>query len=161
MDFDDLYNRYHDEYVFLVKWHPMYYNNIVLRKQNSPDFSKYKDFIFDFSNYRDINDLLIVCDLLITDYSSMIFDYALLNKPIIYFTYDLDDYTKYGGRGLYFDFNEYVYGTVAKNYDELIKAIDNQDILLDERNAFIQKFMDACDGHSTEKTWNYIIEKSN
>lgn len=158
LDFDDLYHRYHDEYVFIVKWHPMYYNNIVLGKQKCPDFSKYDNFVMDFSNYRDINDLLIVCDILITDYSSMVFDYVLLNKPIIYFAYDLDEYTSQGGRGLYFDFNDYVYGNVAKNYDELVQAIENHDLMEEKRRAFKSKFMDACDGKSTQKTWEYIIK---
>lgn len=160
LNFKELYDRYHEDYVFIIKWHPMYYNNIVLKKQKAPDLSQYDGFFRDFSEYRDINDLLIVCDLLITDYSSMVFDYVLLNKPIVYFAYDLEEYTSFGGRGLYFDFDNYVYGLVAKNHDELIEAIDHPQLMNEKRECFKAQFMEACDGHSTEKTWNYIVKKS-
>lgn len=156
LNFQQLYQHFHDEYVMIIKWHPMYYNNIILGKQKAPDLSGYQDFFLDFSDYRDINDLLIVCDLLITDYSSMVFDYVLLNKPIIYFAYDLEQYTQYGGRGLYFDFDDYVYGKIAKNQDDLIDCIQYPEMMEDKRQKFIAQFMNACDGHSTEKTWNYI-----
>lgn len=160
LHFQELYDQYHEEYVFIIKWHPMYYNNIVLGKQKAPDLSQYNGFYRDFSEYRDINDLLIVCDILITDYSSMVFDYVLLNKPIIYFAYDLEEYTSFGGRGLYFDFDNYVYGAVAKDHNELIHAIDHPQLMSEKREKFKMQFMEACDGHSTEKTWNYIIGKS-
>lgn len=157
LDFKKLYEYYHDEYVFAIKWHPMHYSNILSGKRRPPDFSEYGDFILDFSTYRDINDLLIVCDLLITDYSSVIFDYVLLNKPIIYFVYDLETYIN--KRGLYYDFGEYLYGDVAKNCDELIEKISHCEMFPEKREKFISRFMEACDGHSTEKTWKYICNK--
>lgn len=157
LDLERMYKKFHDEYVFVIKWHPALYNNIMLGVTKAPDFSKYKDFYLDFSEYRDINDLLLVCDCLITDYSSVIFDYVLLNKPIVYFTYDLAEYTEYGGRGLYFDFDEYVYGAVAHNQDELISAITSDDLMEEKRKVFYEKFMGECDGHSTEKTCKWIF----
>lgn len=161
VDFDALYEAFHNEYIFLIKWHPMYYNNILYGKQSAPDLNKYQDFYYDFSDYGDINDLLLICDLLITDYSSVIFDYVLLNKPIIYFVYDLEEYTRHGGRGLYFDFEDYVYGRLANNSKELISAIQDAELMPDKRSKFINKFMSSCDGHSTEKTWEFIISNKN
>jgi len=99
--------------------------------------------------------LLVVADVLVTDYSSVIFDWYLLNKPVIYFTYDLEDYE--AGRGLYDDFDEYVYGRVTTNYLELLEAIKNKKLALERREAFRYKFMSACDGHSTEKAINLIL----
>ncbi|MFQ7410785.1 MAG: CDP-glycerol glycerophosphotransferase family protein [Coprobacillus cateniformis] len=157
IDFAKLYEQFHDEYVFILKWHPALYNNISMGVVEAPDLSQYGDFYRDFSKYRDINDLLIVSECLITDYSSMIFDYVLLNKPIIYFTYDLQEYTSFGGRGLYFDFNEYVYGEVANTQDELLNAIRSGALMMDKRKIFYDKFMGECDGHATEKTCRCIF----
>ena len=157
LDWDAIYEKYKDEYVFVVKWHPALYNNLDMGKVDGPDFSKYNGFYRDFSFYRDINELLVVCDTLVTDYSSLIFDYVLLNKPIVYFAYDLEEYSGYGGRGMYFEFDEYVYGSVAQNQDEFIQALDNKDLMAEKRKVFYDKFMGECDGHSTEKTCKWIF----
>ena len=157
LNLEQLYEDLHEEYVFIIKWHPSLYNNIAMGIIEGPDFSKHKEFFLDFSEYRDINDLLLVCDCLITDYSSVIFDYVLLDKPIVYFTYDLSEYTEYGGRGLYFDFNEYVYGLVACTQDELMQAVRSDNLMPEKRKIFYDKFMGECDGHSTEKTCKWIF----
>ena len=157
IDYSKMYEEFHDEYVFIIKWHPALYNNITMGEVDAPDLSQYGDFYRDFSSYRDINDLLIVCDTLITDYSSVVFDYVLLNKPIIYFTYDLKEYTSFGGRGLYFDFEEYVYGKVAYTQDELFDAIQCNDLMESKRAVFYDKFMGECDGHATEKTCHWLF----
>lgn len=158
LDLQNLYDKFHKEdYVFIIKWHPALYNNIAMGEVEGPDYSPYGDFFKDFSEYRDINDLLVVCDTLITDYSSVIFDYVLLNKPIIYYAYDLEEYTGAGGRGLYFDFDEYVYGEVATNPAELSQAITCKDLKKEKRQVFVEKFMGECDGHATEKTCRWIF----
>ena len=155
IDLDKIYNKFKNEYIFIFKWHPALYNNIVKGIKNGYNLDKYKNFYYDLSKERDINDLLLVTDVLITDYSSVIFDYAFINKPIIYFAYDLEKYKE--ERGLYFDYEEYIYGQIAKNDDELIEAIKLKDMALDKRNKFIEKFLGACDGHSTQKTYDWIF----
>ena len=156
LDIDDIYKSLHKDYVFLFKLHPALYNNIEKEIVTMPDLTKYKDFYYDFSSYRDINDLLMVTDVLITDYSSVIFDYALLDKPVVYFTYDLELYEN--DRGLYYDFKDYVYGSVSKNSKELVKAIKDGKMMNDKRKVFMKKFMDACDGRSREKTFKLVFE---
>ena len=155
LDLDKIYNELKEEYIFVIKWHPAVYNNIKNGQYEGYDLEKYNGFFVDLSENRDINDLLLITDVLITDYSSVIFDYALLNKPIVYFTYDLEDYEN--GRGLYYEFKDYVYGDVAKNCDELITAIKNGNMANELREVFMKKFMDACDGKSTEKTCKWIF----
>lgn len=155
---DEIYEELKDDYVFVFKWHPAIYNNIQRGFSTLPDFSKYNEFYLDLSHYRDINDLLLVTDVLITDYSSVIFDYALVNKPIVYFAYDLEEYEN--GRGLYYEFKEYVYGDVVKTCDELIQSIKKENMSVDLREKFISKFMNACDGKSTEKTYRWIFENN-
>lgn len=160
LDLEEIYNQFSKQnYIFIFKWHPFLYNNIAETQTNQYDeYKKYPDFYYDLSKERDINDFLLVTDILITDYSSVIFDYVLVNKPIIYFTYDYEDYVE-NGRGLYFPFEEYVYGTVAKNSVELVKAIANPAMEEEKRAKFIEKFMSACDGKSTQKVVNWIFEK--
>lgn len=141
-----------DEYQVVVKWHPALYNNI---KRGLVAFDGVG--VVDASSYIDINDLLVVSDILVTDYSSVIFDWYLLNKPIIYFAYDLEEYE--AGRGLYFDFDDYIYGQVVTDYEGLLNAIKREKLVTEKRHTFGEKFMSACDGRSTERTIKWILEE--
>ncbi len=160
LDLEKIYKKLKQQnYIFIFKWHPFIYNKISSKKQNAKKFNKYKkysDFYYDLSEERDINDLMLVTDILITDYSSLIFDYVFVNKPIIYFAYDLELYEN--DRGLYFPFKEYVYGKVAKTNEELLNAIQSESLEEEKRKVFKEKFVGACDGHSTEKTCKWIFE---
>ena len=73
-----------DECVVLMRLHYLVSNSI--------DIGQFQGFAFDVSHYDDVNDLYAVSDLLVTDYSSVFFDYALLNRPIVFYMYDLDEY---------------------------------------------------------------------
>ena len=134
-----------DEYAVLTKWHPALRNNIERGKVEE----KYCNNVYGFSDYKDINELLIICDTLVTDYSSVIFDYSLLNKPIVYFAYDKDEYDS--NRGLYYDFNEYVFGEVVTDRKSLADAIRKENLCSECREDFNKKFMSACGGKATEK----------
>ncbi len=158
LDLDKIYEQLGSEYIFVFKWHPAIYNNIQRGISSMQDISKYNGFYIDLSQYRDINDLLLVTDVLITDYSSVIFDYLLVDKPVVYFTYDLEDYES--GRGLYYEFAEYVYGEVAKDTDGLINAIKEDNMMMEKRQEFNRKFMSACDGTATKKTVEWIFGSS-
>ena len=159
LDLEKIYATFSKQnYIFIFKWHPFLYDKIEKEKINSyNEYKKYPEFYYDLSKERDINDLLLVADVLITDYSSVIFDYVFMNKPIIYFTYDYKEYVE-KGRGLYFPFEDYVYGKVANNCEELIDAIKADSLEEIARNKFVEKFMSACDGHSTEKVINWVFK---
>ena len=159
LDLEEIYSIFSKQnYIFIFKWHPFLYNKIEESKTREYDgYKKHPDFYYDLSKERDINDLLLVTDILITDYSSVIFDYVFMNKPIVYFTYDYKEYVE-NGRGLYFPFEEYVYGNVAKDSKELVKAIQANSMEEEARSKFVQKFMSACDGHSTEKVINWVFK---
>lgn len=157
IDVEEIYNKLKKEnYVFIFKWHPGLYSKMKNKGELPYDFEHYTDFYYDFSENRDINDLLLITDILITDYSSVIFDYALLNKPLIYFAYDYEEYKN--NRGLYFDFDDYVYGDIAQNTSELISSIKSAKVMEEKKKIFIDKFMSACDGNSTKKTCEWIFE---
>jgi CDP-ribitol ribitolphosphotransferase len=131
------------------------YNNILLDKAFTLDSEMYSDFFIDVSDEKDIEDLMIVSDVLVTDYSSVIFDYYLLDRPLVFFAYDINEYSD--GRGWYYPIEEYMYGPLARTQKELIYAIRNSAYDEEKRNVFGKKFMDACDGHSTEKTCDWIF----
>lgn len=154
-------------YHIITKWHPALYNNIKrgiaedpigkngLRGQEGFSTPEESAGVTDASGYGDINDLLTAADVLVTDYSSVIFDWSLLNKPIVYFVYDIDQYTD--SRGLYFDFEDYVYGACVRDGRLLAQAIQSENLRSEKRDAFNQKFMSSCDGHSTERVIDWIF----
>lgn len=150
----EMREKFGKDYIFVSKLHPAAYNNMVNRKERLGDDGK---FWIDISDIRDINDVLPVADILITDYSSVIFDWLLLDKPIIYYAYDKDEYQ--GARGLYYSFDEYIYGAVANTGDELLRAIAKADMMPDKRKVFRERFMSACDGKATERVVNQIVQE--
>ena len=81
--------------------------------------------VIDVSDYSDISELMIISDILITDYSSVLFDYLNLKKPMIFFACDLEYYRDIE-RGFYLDYNE-LPGPIVKTDEELLKAVDNID----------------------------------
>ena len=112
-EIDRLQKELGEDFVILFRTHYFVSNTI--------DLNKYRDFVIDVTNYPEINDLYIVSDMLITDYSSVFFDYANLKKPIIFYMYDLEEY-RADIRGFYFDLNE-LPGEIVQNEQDLIGAI--------------------------------------
>ncbi len=132
IDFEKLQEQIGDEYIILFRAHYFVAKNM--------NFSRLKDFVIDVSDYEDVNDLYIVSDMLITDYSSVFFDYANLKRPIIFYMYDYDDY-KANARDFYLDQSE-LPGPIAKTQDELAKAIEDTILFIPDArySMFNQKF---------------------
>jgi CDP-ribitol ribitolphosphotransferase / teichoic acid ribitol-phosphate polymerase len=144
-DYDMLYEALGQEYIILIKHHP-------LVKQLPEIPLEYRDsFVYDVSHSMEIEDLICVSDICISDYSSLIFEYSLFEKPIILFAYDLDVY--FDWRGFYYDYYEMAPGPVLISTEEIIDYIQNLDTQFDKEkmHAFREKFMRSCDGHSTER----------
>lgn len=132
-DFDKLYKELGDEYVILLKLH----HNIMDDAINIDE--KYSNFVFNFSHYGEMQELLLAADLLITDYSSVIFDFALTGNPIILYSYDLDEY-KNEIRGFYYEYESFVPGPIVKTENQLIKEIKNYDELKSRNSNRVKKF---------------------
>ena len=149
VDFDKLQKELQDEYIILFRAH--YFVS------NSFDFEKYKGFIYNVSDIDDVNEIYIVSDILITDYSSVFFDYANLKRPMIFYMYDFEEY-KDEMRGFYIDTNE-LPGEITKTEDELIKAIKNiQNFEYTEKyRNFNDKFNYLDDGQATKRTVEKIL----
>lgn len=150
IDIDKLYDKLKKDDIFIFKFHPFIKNKIEINE-------KYKDKIIDMSNLREINDLLLITDLLITDYSSVIFEYALLNKPILYYIPDYEVYKN--KRNFYYDFDEYVYGKIVNSFKDLIDNMEPKMEYEEKRNKLIEKHLKMCDGKSTERFMSEIIFK--
>lgn len=118
--------------------------------QNQPNIPyKYADFYHDVSDFREINDLLMVADELITDYSSVCFEYALLKRPMIFFAPDLTEYMQ--KRSFYFNYLDFIPGALAETTDELIARIKNPQLDRKKLDSFVNYFFDQPDGHATAR----------
>lgn len=144
------------KYLFAVKWHPAMVSSGAAKEYAEKLVGK-EDVMIDLSELRDANQLLLAADVLITDYSSVTFDYALLDKPIVYYPWDLEEY--YNGRSFYYPFEEYVYGAVTDQLDEMLDAVFAGKMMPEKRQAFRKKFVEACDGRSTEKIVKWIFDR--
>src|SRR5699024_10134934 len=83
LDLKKMYKSLKYDYVLILKLHPAV---------NGTFENKYPGFVYNLSSYPNINHLLVISDLLVTDYSSIPVEFSLLNKPMIFYAYDLDDY---------------------------------------------------------------------
>lgn len=150
VDFEVIAEALKEEYIILFRAHYMVANNF--------NFNKFKGIIYNVSDYDDINDLYIISDLLITDYSSVFFDYAVLKRPIIFFMYDIELYRD-EMRGFYLDLSE-LPGPIVKTEKELIDAIRNIDMnyeLSSQLDVFNKKFNIMNDGYATNRLLDILI----
>jgi CDP-ribitol ribitolphosphotransferase len=109
---------------------------------------KYPEYFDERTNKLSTEKLLPVADLLITDYSSILFDYSIYRKPFVLFCPDIDEYIR--DRGFYAD--PYSFPCeLTKTKDELLKAVINIKDNKNELEEFFQKYMSACDGHATRR----------
>ncbi len=141
-----------DEYVLLIKHHPL------VRKR--PEVMECcADFALDVTDTLSIEELLCVSDICISDYSSLIFEYSLFEKPMIFLAHDLEIF--FDWRGFYYDYNELAPGPVVKSTTEIIDYIKNIDKLFDKQRVidFRKKFMSSCDGHATERIMETVFTK--
>lgn len=115
------------DYIFIYKMHPFITQKINIKEEH-------KDIIFDFSSYPDINELFYVTDVLITDFSSSIYEFSLLKKPIIFYAYDKDFYQL--TRGVHRTLDE-VNGVVCETFDDVIETIKEENYKLESDNVYI------------------------
>ena len=100
----------------------------------------------------------MVSHLCITDYSSVLFDYSLLDKPILFFAYDLEAY--YDERGFYYPYESFVPGPIVRNTRELVEQIKQADQWDHQRLVeFRERYMSGCDGASTKRILDAIYGK--
>lgn len=141
-----------DEYVLLVKFHPFV-------KKRMPESQRLRapGFVFDVTEALKPEEALCAADILISDYSTILFEYMLLERPIISYIYDIDSYIK--DRGLYFPYDQLAPGPYVFDSEELLEKLKTVDDWFDIERIrwFKNEFMSGCDGHSTERVFNYVF----
>lgn len=134
----------------IIKMHPFVKKHIYIPEQ-------YRDRIFDATDYREINDILFISDVLITDYSSVIYEMSLLNRPMLFYAFDR--YTYERSRGFYESYEETVPGKIVQDFDDLIEAMRNRDYEFYKVEGFIKKNFTHTDGKSTDRVIDEIFLK--
>jgi len=117
-------------------------------------------FVWDVGSYPDIQDLYLIADVLVTDYSSVMFDYAITGRPILFFTYDLEHYRD-ALRGFYFDFEATAPGPLLHTSEELVGALRDLAPVVDRYApayaAFREAFCDLDDGSASVRVVDRML----
>lgn len=141
VNFDILYRALKKDYVFIVKYHYFITSKV--------DWLRFKGFIVDIDT--DIKDLYLMADIMMTDYSSTMFDYSILKRPMIFYTYDLEKYAN--NRGFYFDFIETAPGPFLYTTEDLVDFLKGgkPDFtpFKEKLNAFHKKFTSLETGRAS------------
>ena len=128
--------------VVLFKMHPFVKNRLNIA-------DKHKQYFVDVSDFREVNDILFITDLLISDYSSLIYEYAVFKKPMIFYAFDLEDYIT--TRDFYEPYESFVPGKIVQSFDALMDALDNEDYEGEKVIPFLDKHFKYQDGRSSER----------
>lgn len=133
-----------DQYILVIMHHPY-----VRKRPEIPEEAK--AFAFDLTGKIGIESMICISDICISDYSSLIFEYSLFEKPMIFFAYDLEEYGDW--RGFYYNYDEMTPGPVYRTTEEIICYIEKIESEFQPEiiQAFREKFMSACDGQATDR----------
>lgn len=152
LDVNRLEKEFGDEYVILLRLHYLVVEAL--------DMSKYGDFAVNGSAYDDVTDLYLITDILITDYSSVFFDFANLKRPVLYYTYDLERYRDVL-HGFYLSMEDDLPGPMLLTNDDVVDAIKNIDKIeeqyKDRYEEFYDRFCCVDDGHASERVVKKIF----
>lgn len=151
IDFDKWKKTIGDKYIILLRAH---YEVAKVLNVKSND-----GFVYDVSNYTVLNDLMLASDMLISDYSSIFFDYSILDRPMLYYTYDYNEYVD--KRGMYFDIRRELFGS-SDNEEKLLNLIKelNYDKSVEKVRDFRSKYVESY-GNATKISLDTIFEKLN
>lgn len=136
------------QWVLLLRRHPFVRESADL----PPDLA---GFVVDVSDWPDVNELMLVADLLVTDYSSVIFEFALLDRPMAFFAPDCAAYER--ERGFYFDYRTGVPGPVFQTTRELAAYAATGRFDLERVRSFAREWFDVADGHASERFVDRVV----
>ncbi len=139
--------------LLLVKMHPFVKKPIKIPEE-------YKDYILDMSEYREVNDILFISDVMITDYSSVMYEFSLLRRPMYFYAFDQRMYEN--SRDFYEPYEETVPSpsVIVKTFPALLHALEDTDNYdYDALDRFVRKNFKYTDGKSTDRFIDEIILK--
>lgn len=139
------------DYLILIRLHPL------VRDKINKDIFKNSNFI-NACNYPDASDLLPISDILITDYSSLLYQYAPLYRPIVFYPYDYDEYKRLRG-GFYLDYENDLPGPICKRESELYDTLKNIDVVYKKYEKKLKKFNDIYSKLSDGKASKRFVDK--
>ncbi|MGM8213609.1 CDP-glycerol glycerophosphotransferase family protein [Virgibacillus sp. W0430] len=145
LEIQKLYDAFSNEYILVIKHHPS-----AAYRLNE----KYSDFVYDVSDYYDINHFLFITDILITDYSSIPFEFALLEKPMIFYAYDMDAYKK--SSGLIAQYESIMPGPVVCTTEGIIEAIKKNEFDRETIKRFAKDWNEYSRGKSSENLVRFL-----
>lgn len=143
VDIDKIGKAIGNEYIFLYKHHP------IIELYNKSGEGN----VYDVS-HESLYKLFSIADILVSDFSSIIFDFSILEKPMIFYAPDLEEYKE--ERGLYVDYESFVPGVITYNEEELSEAIKNNEFDIERVVKLKNEFFDYSDGKSSERIANFI-----
>ncbi|WP_159610483.1 CDP-glycerol glycerophosphotransferase family protein [Glutamicibacter sp. JC586] len=151
MDLEEFDRRFGEDTILMLRMHVLVSNAVSI-----PESLRHR--IIDVSSHPDIQELYLASDVLITDYSSVFFDYSLLRRPIIFYAYDLENYRD-NLRGFYLDYESALPGPIVEEehelWDVLAAALAGNDLPGVDREEFIRKFAPHDDGNAARR----VIER--
>ena len=149
LNLDTLYKLCEEtDSVIIFKMHPFVEDPVPIPEE-------YKDRMIDLVKYPNINDLFYITDLLITDYSSNIYEFSLMRKPILFYAFDIDEYTE--TRGFHRDYRTNVPGKIVETFDDMIQAIEKKDFEYEKVEEYIDNNFEFTDTHACDRIIDWII----
>lgn len=152
LDIEQFARELGDDYILIMKHH-----QTVKTLPEIPESCRDK-FAYDMTRGKgmNINELMTIADVCITDYSSVAFEFSLFERPLLFFVYDLDEYID--NRGLYYDFDEITPGPLCRTTGEMVDFIKSLKDGFDstEVSDFRKRFMCSCDGHACDRVIQFI-----
>ncbi len=127
-------------YAFCVRMHPM-----MTEKPDAPDFGEFE-----------LMEALASADVLITDYSSIIFEYSLLSRPMLFYVPDMDSYVE--ERGFYYGYEDFVPGKICREIQDVREAFEKEDFNAKALRVFKAQFTYGFDGRATERAAKFVLK---
>lgn len=150
IDFENFINKLGEDYVLLLRFHVIASGKVKIPLE-------YSDRIKNVSNYPEIQDLYKISECLITDYSSVFFDYMNLKRPMIFYAYDLENYEQ-NLRGFYLNYEENVPGPIVKEEDELYEYLGDLEKLKSDYSVKMDKMLEKFAPKDDENSAQRVIE---
>ena len=140
-----------EEYIVLFKPHYLITSTYEHEKE-------LENFVYDMDAMSDISDLYVISDILVTDYSSVFFDYAILKRPIYFYMYDIEEYND-ELRGFYLDIYKDLPGDLFKQEGALLTAIKHNLYDSQRMENFNARFNNCEDGHASKRVIDIVFSK--
>ena len=150
LDLAKFNERLSDDYTLILRLHPK------INKFYSSDIKIEGDYI-DCSDYKNEQELMLLADIFITDYSSIMIEFGLLNKPIVFFAYDLDNYLS-NERGFYLNYKNDLPGPIVHTTEELIECIE-KGVDTSNLDSFLKTQFDEIDGNSSKRVVDFALKE--